>query len=88
MFYNWKGGLEVSIDTDFELSLEKEELGHIVQVLIFMADISHEDSSSDIESELGGNGIFIEVCSKHLDEERLQALQRALEIYIYNRYLV
>jgi len=91
MFYNWNNVLEVSIETEnsnIELDLCKEELGHIVRTLMFMADISHEHSSNaEIALELANFGIFVEVCSKNLDEDKNQALLRALRIYLYNRYV-
>ena len=91
MFYNWNNVLEVSIETEnsnIEVDIEKEEFGHIVQTLLFMADISHEHSSdSEIELELLNFGITIEVCSKFLDEEKNDSLLRALRIYLYNRYV-
>jgi len=91
MFYNWNNVLEVSIETEnsnIELDLCKEELGHIVRTLMFMADISHEHSSNaEIALELSNNGIYVEIGSKFLDEDKNQAIKIALEIYLYNRYV-
>jgi len=91
MFYNWNNVLEVSIETEnsnIEVDIEKEELGHIVRTLMFMLEVNHKHSSNaEIALELSNNGIFIEVGSKFLDEDKNQAIKIALEIYLYNRYV-